>query len=108
MLRTSPASWKNLTTAMIPTTNSTSEKPAYNAPMKSPPLTSSEVDVPAGTDLDQLIKNLQLRLIETRLDAVVDGAVTSVDQLRHRRNTVVILAGEQNPVGRHKIEAERK
>jgi hypothetical protein len=32
MLRTSPANWKNLTTAMIPTTNSTSKKPAYNAP----------------------------------------------------------------------------
>ena len=65
-----------------------------------------EVDVPAGTDLDQLIKNDQLRLIEIPHDAVIDGAVTSVDQLRHRRNTVAILAGEQILVSRLKAERD--
>jgi hypothetical protein len=38
---------------------------------------------------------------------VIDGAVISVDQLRHRRDAVAILAGEQIPVSRLKIEAER-
>jgi Flp pilus assembly protein CpaB len=70
-------------------------------------VTVFEVDVPAGTDLDQLIKNDQLRLIEIPHDAVIDGAVISVDQLRHRRDAVAILAGEQIPVSRLKIEAER-
>jgi Flp pilus assembly protein CpaB len=65
------------------------------------------VDIPAGTDLNELIKNDQLRLIEIPQNAVVDGAVTSVDVLKDRRNTVAILAGEQIVAGRLKIVAER-
>lgn len=70
-------------------------------------LTVFNVDVPASTDLDQLIKDDQLRIIQVPPDAVVDGAVTSVDQLEHRRNTVAIQAGEQIPTGRLKNEADR-
>ncbi len=66
-----------------------------------------EVDVPAGTDLNQLIKDDQLRIILVPLDVVVDGTVTSVDQLKGRRNTVAILAGEPILAGRLKIVAER-
>ena len=65
-----------------------------------------KVDVPAGTDLDQLIKDDQLTVIEIPYDAVIEGAVTSVDQLSHRRNTVAILAGEQIVVGRLKAERD--
>jgi Flp pilus assembly protein CpaB len=66
-------------------------------------VTVSEVDIPPGTDLDQVIKNDQLILIEVPQDAVVDGTVTSVDQLRHRRTRVAILAGELILVDRLKI-----
>jgi Flp pilus assembly protein CpaB len=54
-----------------------------------------------------LINDDQLRIIQVPPDAVVDGAVTSVDQLEHRRNTVAIQAGEQIPTGRLKNEADR-
>jgi Flp pilus assembly protein CpaB len=67
----------------------------------------SKVDVPAGTDLNQLIKDDQLRIILVPEDAAVDGAVTSVDQLMDRRNTVAIVAGEPILAGRLKIVAER-
>ena len=54
----------------------------------------SKVDIPARTDLDQLIKDDQFRLIEVPLNVVDDGTVTLVDQLSHRRARVAILAGE--------------
>jgi Flp pilus assembly protein CpaB len=73
------------------------EEPKILAPLVA--VTVFAVDVPAGTDLDQLIKDDQLRIIQVPPDAVVDGAVTSVDQLEHRRNTVAIQAGEQIPTG---------
>ena len=62
----------------------------------------SKVDIPPGTDLDQLIENNQLRLIEVSEKSVVDGAVTSVDQLRGKTNTLAIMAGEQILAGRLK------
>jgi Flp pilus assembly protein CpaB len=62
----------------------------------------SEVDIPARTDLDQLIKDDQFRIIQVPQDVVVDGAVTSIDQLSHRRTREAILAGEQIPVARIK------
>ena len=55
---------------------------------------------PARTDLDQLIKDDQFRIIEVPESVVVDGAVTSVDQLAGKSNGVAILAGEQIPVAR--------
>jgi uncharacterized protein YcgI (DUF1989 family) len=66
-----------------------------------------DVDIPAGTDLDQVIKKDQLKLVEVPADVVVDGTVSSVDQLEHRRTRVAIQAGELILAGRLKIGAER-
>ena len=60
----------------------------------------SKVDIPARTDLDQLIKDDQFRIIQVPESVVVDGAVTSIDQLAGKSNSVAILAGEQIPVAR--------
>jgi pilus assembly protein CpaB len=60
----------------------------------------SKVDVPARTNLDQLIKDDQFRIIQVPETVVVDGAVTSLDQLAGKSNGVAILAGEQIPVAR--------
>jgi pilus assembly protein CpaB len=60
----------------------------------------SKVDIPARTDLDQLIKDDQFKSIEVPQDAVVGGAVTSLDQMKGKSNSVAILAGEQIPVAR--------
>jgi pilus assembly protein CpaB len=60
----------------------------------------SKVDIPARTDLDQLIKDDQFRAIEVPQDAVVGGAVTSLDQLSGKSNAAPILAGEQIPTAR--------
>jgi len=60
----------------------------------------SKVDVPARTDLDQLINDDQLKIIQVPESVVVDGAVTSLDQLAGKSNSVAILAGEQIPGAR--------
>lgn len=60
----------------------------------------SKVDIAARTDLNQLIKDDQFKLIEVPQDAVVGGAVTSLDQLQGKSNAAAILAGEQIPVAR--------
>ena len=57
------------------------------------PVVVSEVNIPARTDLNELIKDDQFRIILVPED-VVDGAVTSIDQLRDGRNRLRILAGE--------------
>jgi hypothetical protein len=62
----------------------------------------SKVDIPAKTDLDQLIKDDQFRLIQVPESVVVNGAITSIDQLSRRRTRVAIPAGEQIPVARIK------
>jgi len=60
----------------------------------------SKVDLPARTDLDQMIKDDQFRVIQVPAGVVVAGAVTSVDQLAGKNNSVAILAGEQIPAAR--------
>jgi Flp pilus assembly protein CpaB len=60
----------------------------------------SKVDFPARTDLDQLIKDDQFRTIQVPESVVVDGAVTSLDQLAGKSNSQAILAGEQIPAAR--------
>lgn len=60
----------------------------------------SKVDIPANSDLNALIKQDQFKIIQVPKVAVVDGAVTSVDQLRDKNNSLAILAGEQIPVAR--------
>jgi pilus assembly protein CpaB len=60
----------------------------------------SKVDIPARTDLNTLIKDEEFKSIQVPPAAVVDGAITSVDQLEGKNNSVAILAGEQIPVAR--------
>ncbi len=60
----------------------------------------STVDIPANTDLNRLIADGRFVEKEIPTDALVEGAVTSVSQLRNKRNNAVILAGEQIPIAR--------
>ncbi len=60
----------------------------------------SKVDVPANTDLNQLVADDQFRTLEVPRDAVIADAVTEVAQLEGRRNSVFIFEGEQIPIGR--------
>jgi pilus assembly protein CpaB len=64
------------------------------------PVLVSKVDIPANTDLNQLIKDDQFKIIQLPETALVDGAITSVDQLRDKHNSLAVLAGEQIPVAR--------
>ena len=64
------------------------------------PVVVSNVDLPARSDLDQMIKDDQFRTIQVPTNVLVSGAVTSVDQLVGKNNSVAILAGEQIPVAR--------
>lgn len=64
------------------------------------PVVVSKVDIPARSDLGALVKDDQFKIIQVPKDAVVDGAVTSIDQLKDKHNSVAILAGEQIPVAR--------
>jgi len=60
----------------------------------------SKVDIPANTEMNQLIAAEQFEAQEVPADAVVDGAVTQLSQLRNRKATTFIVAGEQIPVSR--------
>jgi Flp pilus assembly protein CpaB len=60
----------------------------------------SKVDIPANSELDELIASEQFELLQVPVDAVVDGAVTDLSQLRGRRNSAFILSGEQIPLSR--------
>jgi hypothetical protein len=60
----------------------------------------SKVDIPAKTDLDQLIKDDQFKIILIPESVVVNGAITSIDYLSGKSSRVPILAGEQIPVAR--------
>jgi pilus assembly protein CpaB len=60
----------------------------------------SKVDIPANTDLNTLISQDQFVITQVRTENLVQDAITSVSQLRNRRNNVFILAGEQIPVSR--------
>jgi pilus assembly protein CpaB len=73
------------------------------APQEAPemvPVVVSKVDIPANADLSAMIKDDQFKIIQVPQVAVVDGAITSIDQLKDRQNSVAILAGEQIPVAR--------
>jgi len=60
----------------------------------------SKVDIPANTELDEMISAQQFELLQVPQDAVVEGAVTDLAQLRGRRNSAFIIAGEQIPISR--------
>jgi pilus assembly protein CpaB len=64
------------------------------------PVVVTKVDIPARSDLDQLIKDDQFRTVQVPANVLVSGAVTSVDQLAGKNNSVAILAGEQIPAAR--------
>jgi Flp pilus assembly protein CpaB len=60
----------------------------------------STTDIPAGTDLDSLADQGAFTPEQFPSDSVVQGAVTSVGQLRGRAAAVPILAGEQIALSR--------
>jgi Flp pilus assembly protein CpaB len=60
----------------------------------------SKVDIPAGTDLDPLIKDHQFQILQIPSDAVVDGAVAAIDVLKGKTTSAAILAHEQIPFAR--------
>jgi Flp pilus assembly protein CpaB len=60
----------------------------------------SKVNVPANTDLNQLIRDGQFTTIDVPQGAVISDAVTQVSQLQNQRNSVFIFANEQIPVAR--------
>jgi pilus assembly protein CpaB len=64
------------------------------------PVIVSKVDIPPNSDLNQLIKDDQFKIVEVPTDAVVSDAITSTDEMRDKHNSVSILAGEQIPVAR--------
>src|SRR3990172_8773666 len=60
----------------------------------------SKVDIPANSDLNAFIEDEQFALQDLPADAVVEDAIKDVSQLKGRRNSVFILAGEQIPLSR--------
>jgi len=64
------------------------------------PVVVSKMDIPANSDLNALIEQEKFKLLEVPRNALVAGAVTSIEQLQNKRNSVAILAGEQIPLAR--------
>ncbi len=60
----------------------------------------SSDDIPANTDLNAVISEGGFVTREIPKDALVEGAISEVSQLRNRRNNVFIVAGEQIPLSR--------
>src|SRR3990172_9996124 len=60
----------------------------------------SKVDIPANSDLNAFVEDEQFALQQLPADAVVEDAITDISQLKGRRNSVFILAGEQIPLSR--------
>src|SRR3990172_2863980 len=60
----------------------------------------SKVDIPANSDLNAFVEDEQFALQQLPADAVVEDAITDISQLKGRRNSVFILAGEQTPLSR--------
>lgn len=60
----------------------------------------ASADIPAGTELNPLVDQGAFEQRQIPSDAVVQGAVTSVGQLRDRSAAVPVLAGEQIPLSR--------
>jgi pilus assembly protein CpaB len=66
----------------------------------------SKVDIPTNTFLNDLISNGDFTTLQVPKDALLDDAVTSVEELRNRRNSVPIFANEQIPTSRLQGEGE--
>ena len=67
----------------------------------------SATDISAGTELDPLVDQDAFEPRQFPSDAIVQGAVTSVSQLRNRTAAVPILAGEQIALSRLSGTAEK-
>jgi pilus assembly protein CpaB len=52
-------------------------------------------DIPANTNLDDLIQNGGFKELSVPADAVVDGAITSLAELRGQTTTAPVVANEQ-------------
>lgn len=57
-------------------------------------------DIQANTDLNNVIADEGFTTLDIPQDALVEDAVTDVNQLKNRRNSVFIVAGEQIPLSR--------
>lgn len=64
------------------------------------PVIVSKVDIQVNSDLNPLIDQGQFTTLDVPQDALVEGAITDVSQLRDRKNNAFILAGEQIPLSR--------
>ena len=60
----------------------------------------AKVNIPANTDMNELIRDGQFTTLEVPDEAVINNAVTQISQLQNRRNSVFIFANEQIPIGR--------
>ena len=60
----------------------------------------SKQDIAANTNLTPLVQEGAFSELQVPTDAVVDGAVTDVSQLRGQTTTAPVLANEQIPAGR--------
>jgi pilus assembly protein CpaB len=60
----------------------------------------ASADIPAGTELNPLVDQGAFEQRQLPSDAVVQGAVTSIGQLRNRTTAAPVLAGEQIPLSR--------
>lgn len=57
-------------------------------------------DIPANTDLNAVIAADGFMTRDVPRDTLIQDAITEVSQLRNRRNSVFVVAGEQIPVSR--------
>jgi Flp pilus assembly protein CpaB len=57
-------------------------------------------DIPAHTPLDPLLAAGDFRLVDVPSEVVVNGAITSLEQLRGATTTAAIFANEQIPTSR--------
>jgi Flp pilus assembly protein CpaB len=64
------------------------------------PVIVSIQDIPANQQLDPLIDQSAFRELRVPANALVDGAVTSIDELRGATTSAPILANEQIPASR--------
>jgi len=60
----------------------------------------SKQDIPAGTNLDELIASGSFTTIQVPEDAVVPGAVTDLAALQGQETALPVVAGEQIPTAR--------
>lgn len=71
-----------------------------SAPSASVEVLVAKEDIPANTDLNELINEGAFETISVSEDALVSGAVTELGELQGQKNREAILAGEQIPEAR--------